>query len=81
MIQQQNKMPGVQFRTYSAAQLILPSREFAPLQQKRQLKSKRRHIEIRFTCLGEMREVNKINNPFTTAKILISIQSLPIRKN
>ncbi|MEH2401106.1 hypothetical protein [Nostoc sp.] len=75
-------MPGVQFRTYSAAQLILPSGEFAPiLQEKRQLESKRRHIEIRFTRLGEVREVNKINNPFTTAKILISNRSLPIRKN
>ncbi|WP_254625690.1 hypothetical protein [Nostoc sp. TCL240-02] len=30
-IQQQNKMPGIQFRVYSAAQLILPTGEFAPI--------------------------------------------------
>ncbi|MEH2422373.1 MAG: flagellar motor protein [Nostoc sp.] len=57
-IQQQNKMPRVQFRAYSAAQLILPSGEFAPIpQEKRQPESKRRRIEIRFTRLGEVREV------------------------
>ncbi len=57
-IQQQNKMPGVQFRAYSAAQLILPSGEFAPIpQEKRQPEPKRRRIEIRFTRLGEVREV------------------------
>ncbi|MCC5631346.1 flagellar motor protein [Nostoc sphaeroides] len=57
-IQQQNKMSGVQFRAYSAAQLILPNGEFAPIpQEKRQSESKRRRIEIRFTRLGEVREV------------------------
>ncbi|MCF2148095.1 flagellar motor protein [Desmonostoc muscorum LEGE 12446] len=57
-IQQQNKMQGVQFRAYSAAQLILPSGEFAPIpQQKRQSEPNRRRIEIRFTRLGEVREV------------------------
>ncbi|MEH2012967.1 hypothetical protein [Nostoc sp.] len=30
-----NKMPGVQFRAYSAAQLILPSGEFAPVPQEK----------------------------------------------
>jgi outer membrane protein OmpA-like peptidoglycan-associated protein len=57
-IQQQNKMPGIQFRAYSAAQLILPNGEFAPIpQQKRQSEPNRRRIEIRFTRLGEVREV------------------------
>ncbi|WP_306422130.1 hypothetical protein [Nostoc sp. CHAB 5715] len=51
-------MPGVQFRAYSAAQLILPNGEFASIpQEKRQTESKRRRIEIRFTRLGEVREV------------------------
>ncbi|MBL1201251.1 MAG: flagellar motor protein [Nostoc sp. ZfuVER08] len=57
-IQQQNKMAGIRFRAYSAAQLILPSGEFAPIpQQKRQSEPNRRRIEIRFTRLGEVREV------------------------
>ncbi len=57
-IQQQNKMPGVQFRAYSAAQLILPNGEFAPIPPvKRQSEPNRRRIEIRFTRLGEVREV------------------------
>lgn len=57
-IQKQNKMPGVQFRAYSAAQLILPNGEFAPIPQaKRQSEPNRRRIEIRFTRLGEVREV------------------------
>lgn len=56
-IQQQNKMPGVQFHAYSAAQLILPTGEFAPIpQDKRHPESERRRIEIRFTRLGEVRE-------------------------
>ncbi|WP_138501432.1 flagellar motor protein [Nostoc sp. PA-18-2419] len=57
-IQQQNKMPGIRFRAYSAAQLILPSGEFAPVPQpKRHSEPNRRRIEIRFTRLGEVREV------------------------
>ncbi len=55
---EQGRMPGIQFRAYSAAQLILPNGEFAPIpQQKRQSAATRRRIEIRFTRLGEVREV------------------------
>jgi outer membrane protein OmpA-like peptidoglycan-associated protein len=55
---QQGRMPRIQFRAYSAAQLILPNGEFAPMPlQQRQSKPERRRIEIRFTRLGEVREV------------------------
>ncbi|KAB8335063.1 flagellar motor protein [Scytonema tolypothrichoides VB-61278] len=55
---QQRKMPGVKFRAYSAAQLILPSGEFAPIpKNQRQADATRRRIEIRFTRLGKVREV------------------------
>lgn len=55
---EQGRMPKIEFRAYSAAQLILPSGEFAPIpQQKRQSEATRRRIEIRFTRLGEVREV------------------------
>lgn len=57
--QTEGRMPGVKFRAYSAAQLILPSGEFAPIPtQPRQTDPTRRRIEIRFTRLGEVREVN-----------------------
>ncbi|QOV24382.1 OmpA family protein [Anabaenopsis elenkinii] len=47
------KLPGLSFRAYSAAQLILPSGEFAPVV--RESDQNRRRIEIRFTRLGEER--------------------------
>ena len=50
------KLPGLSFRAYSAAQLILPSGEFAPVV--RESDQNRRRIEIRFTRLGEERTVN-----------------------
>ncbi len=50
-IQQQGRLPGLQFRAYSAAQLLLPSGKFAKVQ--RQPDAKRRRIEIRFSPLGE----------------------------
>ncbi|MEH2072768.1 MAG: flagellar motor protein [Nostoc sp.] len=57
-IQQQNKMPGIRFRAYSAPQLILSSGEFAPVPQvNRHSEPNWRRIEIRFTRLGEVREV------------------------
>ncbi|MBW4645870.1 MAG: flagellar motor protein [Goleter apudmare HA4340-LM2] len=49
------RLQGLKFRAYSAAQLILPNGEFAPLA--RQDDVTRRRIEIRFTRLGEVREV------------------------
>lgn len=55
---QQGRMPGVKFRAYSAAQLILPNGEFAPIpNNQRQPDATRRRIEIRFTRLGKEREV------------------------
>lgn len=58
-IQRKNKsMAGIKFRAYSAAQLILPNGDFARIpQQQRQSEAKRRRIEIRFTRLGEVKEV------------------------
>jgi outer membrane protein OmpA-like peptidoglycan-associated protein len=58
-IQRKNKsMAGIKFRAYSAAQLILPNGDFAPIpQQQRQSEAKRRRIEIRFTRLGKEEEV------------------------
>ncbi len=58
-IQRKDKsMAGIKFRAYSAAQLILPNGDFAPIpQQQRQSEAKRRRIEIRFTRLGEVKEV------------------------
>ncbi|MDJ0735133.1 MAG: flagellar motor protein [Nostocaceae cyanobacterium] len=55
---QQNRMQGINFRAYSAAQLILPNGNFASIpQNQRQENVQRRRIEIRFTRLGEVREV------------------------
>lgn len=50
-IQQQGRLPGIEWRAYSAAQLLLPSGEFATVQ--RQPDAQRRRIEIRFSPLGE----------------------------
>ena len=50
-IQKQGRLQGVQFRAYSAAQLLLPSGKFAPVSRKPN--AKRRRIEIRFSPLGE----------------------------
>ncbi|WP_066426569.1 OmpA family protein [Anabaena sp. 4-3] len=52
---QQGRLKGLKFRAYSAAQLILPSGELAAIA--RQNDVTRRRIEIRFTRLGEVREV------------------------
>lgn len=49
--QKQGRLPGVKFRAYSAAQLQLPSGEFAA--ENRQPNAKRRRIEIRFSPLGK----------------------------
>ncbi|MDF5731675.1 MAG: flagellar motor protein [Rhizonema sp. PD38] len=54
---QQGKIPKIKFRAYSAAQLILPNGEFAPIPQERQSEATRRRIEIRFTRLGKEQEV------------------------
>lgn len=45
------QLKGLKFRAYSAAQLILPDGEFAPVNRKPD--ATRRRIEIRFTRLGE----------------------------
>jgi hypothetical protein len=51
-IQTQNgRLKGLKFRAYSAAQLILPNGDFAPVN--RTPDATRRRIEIRFTRLGE----------------------------
>ncbi|MGK7949713.1 MAG: flagellar motor protein [Xenococcaceae cyanobacterium] len=50
-IQKQGRLQGVQFRAYSAAQLLLPSGEFASAS--RQPNAARRRIEIRFSPLGQ----------------------------
>ena len=50
-IQQQGRLQGVQFRAYSAAQLLLPSGKFSTVSRKPD--ASRRRIEIRFSPLGE----------------------------
>lgn len=52
---QTGKLKGLQFRAYSAAQLILPNGRFASTN--RQADASRRRIEIRFTRLGEVTKV------------------------
>ncbi|MBW4591822.1 MAG: hypothetical protein KME46_02575 [Brasilonema angustatum HA4187-MV1] len=53
---QQRKTRRIQFRPYSAAQLILPDGEFASIpNNQRQPDATRRRIEIRFTRLGKVR--------------------------
>jgi hypothetical protein len=49
-IQKRGRLEGVQFRAYSAAQLLLPSGYFAEIN--RQPDAERRRIEIRFSPLG-----------------------------
>lgn len=49
------RLKGLKFRAYSAAQLILPSGEFASI--RRHPDATRRRIEIRFTRLGEVTRV------------------------
>ncbi|MUH00481.1 flagellar motor protein [Scytonema sp. UIC 10036] len=53
----EGRLKGLKFRAYSAAQLILPSGEFALPTSAQQEDSTRRRIEIRFTRLGEVTEV------------------------
>ncbi|TBR57621.1 flagellar motor protein [Westiellopsis prolifica IICB1] len=56
---QKGRMSGIKFRAYSAAQLILPNGEFAPVPKGvRQPEATRRRIEFRFTRLGEVQELN-----------------------
>lgn len=50
-VQKEGRLPGVKFRAYSAAQLQLPSGEFAS--ENRQPNARRRRIEIRFSPLGK----------------------------
>lgn len=54
-VQQQGRLQGIQFRAYSAAQLLLPSGEFA--NPSRQADASRRRIEIRFSPLGQSETV------------------------
>lgn len=54
-VQEQGRLQGVQFRAYSAAQLILPSGDFAAAS--RQPNASRRRIEIRFSPLGKAETV------------------------
>ena len=49
--QKQGRLAGVKFRAYSAAQLQLPSGEFAS--ENRRPNARRRRIEIRFSPLGK----------------------------
>jgi len=53
--QQTGRLEGVQFRSYSAAQLQLPNGEFAPIN--RNPNANRRRIEIRFSPLGKAETV------------------------
>ncbi|MEM8672401.1 MAG: flagellar motor protein [Cyanobacteria bacterium P01_G01_bin.67] len=54
--EQTGRLQGVQFRPYSAAQLQLPTGEFAP--SNRNPDANRRRIEIRFSPLGKAETVN-----------------------
>jgi outer membrane protein OmpA-like peptidoglycan-associated protein len=51
----EGRLKGLKFRAYSAAQLILPNGDFAPIS--RTADTTRRRIEIRFTRLGEVTKV------------------------
>jgi septal ring factor EnvC (AmiA/AmiB activator) len=53
---QTGRLEGVQFRAYSAAQLQLPSGNFAPAN--RNPDANRRRIEIRFSPLGKAEKIN-----------------------
>ncbi len=50
-IQKTGRLRGLEFRAYSAAQLLLPSGDFAPINRKSD--ATRRRIEIRFSPLGK----------------------------
>ncbi len=50
-IQKNDRLQGLEFRAYSAAQLLLPSGDFAPINRKSD--ATRRRIEIRFSPLGK----------------------------
>ncbi|MEA5550710.1 flagellar motor protein [Anabaena cylindrica UHCC 0172] len=52
---EESRLQGLSFRAYSAAQLILPTGQFAGIARKEDVT--RRRIEIRFTRLGEVQEV------------------------
>ncbi|MFM2313369.1 MAG: hypothetical protein RLZZ04_2645 [Cyanobacteriota bacterium] len=54
--EQTGRLEGVQFRAYSAAQLQLPSGNFAPAN--RNPDANRRRIEIRFSPLGKAETIN-----------------------
>ena len=53
--QQETRLKGLEFRAYSAAQLISPKGGVTPINQ--QSDPKRRRIEIRFTRLGKVTNV------------------------
>lgn len=53
--QKEGRLKGLQFRPYSAAQLVTPSGNFA--ETNRNPDAKRRRIEIRFTQLGQVTNV------------------------
>ncbi|KOR38379.1 MULTISPECIES: hypothetical protein [Planktothricoides] len=53
--QKEGRLKGLQFRPYSAAQLVTPSGDFA--ETNRNPDGKRRRIEIRFTRLGQVTNV------------------------
>ncbi len=53
--QKEGRLKGLQFRPYSAAQLVTPSGTFA--ETNRNPDAKRRRIEIRFTRLGQVTNV------------------------
>lgn len=54
-VQELGRLEGLQFRAYSAAQLLLPSGEFASAT--READANRRRIEIRFSPLGKAETV------------------------
>ncbi len=54
-VQKQGRLQGIQFRAYSAAQLLLPSGEFA--NPSSEPDASRRRIEIRFSPLGQAETV------------------------
>jgi outer membrane protein OmpA-like peptidoglycan-associated protein len=55
-LQKNPKLKGLKFRAYSSAQLTLPEGGFAPVY--RESDPTRRRIEIRFTRLGKVRNIN-----------------------
>ncbi|MFN6468929.1 MAG: flagellar motor protein [Nostoc sp. SerVER01] len=55
VLQKNSKLKGLKFRAYSAAQLTLPDGNFAPAN--REPDPTRRRIEIRFTRLGAVKNI------------------------